>query len=100
MMMVGSHSLAHQWRLPSQIPIYPSYVKLSIDRDDHDEDDHDDDDDNDADGGRRYKTDANNIFVADTLPSVHRWHYHRGEKLKSGGFGVSSQTALMPSDQM
>ena len=47
MMMVGSHSLAHQWRLPSQIPIYPSYVKLSIDRDDHDEDDHDD---NDADG--------------------------------------------------
>ena len=50
--------------------------------------------------GRINITDANNISVADTLPSVHRWHYHRGEKLKSGGFGVSSQTALMPSDQM
>ena len=31
--MVGSHSLAHQRPLPSQLAIYPSYVKLSIDAD-------------------------------------------------------------------
>ena len=43
-MMVGSHSLAHQRPLPSQLAIYPSYVKLSIDAD-HDDDDDDDDDD-------------------------------------------------------
>ena len=44
-MMVGSHSLAHQRPLPSQLAIYPSYVKLSIDADHDDDDDGDDDDD-------------------------------------------------------
>ena len=87
-MMVGSHSLAHQRPLPSQLAIYPSYVKLSIDADHDDDDDDDGDDDDDDDDQRKRKRTPLTIFlISETLPSIHRWHYHRGEE----GFLVSKQ---------
>ena len=87
-MKAGSHSLPHQRPLPSQLAIYPSYVKLSIDADHDDDDDDDGDDDDDDDDQRKRKRTPLTIFlISETLPSIHRWHYHRGEE----GFLVSKQ---------
>ena len=47
-MKAGSHSLPHQRPLPSQLAIYPSYVKLSIDL--HQDHHHNADDEGDDDG--------------------------------------------------
>ena len=123
-MKAGSHSLPISGRFLHRSPfiLHTSNSLLIPDHDDDDDDDADDDaddadaydddddahddadaaDDDDADAGTWWCSDGltdktNNISVADTLPSVHRWHYHwggGGAKMERGGRSlISNSTA-------